>query len=98
MPKLEQMLIVDREERPLERREHRQLVVRPLDGREGRAHRLHFLAAVKRLAAHQQMRDATRFDRVGVAARHVASETDEPAEEHGDVARLQWYAPLAAVG
>ena len=62
MPELEQLLVVDREERALERREHRQLVVGPLDGGERRAHRLDFFAAVKRLAADEQVRDAARFD------------------------------------
>ena len=63
---LEQLLVVDREERALERREHRQLVVGPFDGGERRAYRLDLFAAVKRLAADEQMRNAARLDRVGV--------------------------------
>ena len=39
MPELEQMLVVDREQRALQRREHRQLVVGPLDGGQRRADR-----------------------------------------------------------
>ena len=66
MPELEQLLIVDREERSLQRRKHRQLVVGPFDRGQRRADRLDFLAAVKRLAADQQMRDAARLDGVGV--------------------------------
>ena len=63
---LEQMLVVDREERALQRREHRQLVVRPLDGGQRRADRLDLFASVKRLAADEQMRNAARLDRVDV--------------------------------
>ena len=51
---------------PLQRREHRQLVVGPLDRGQRRADRLDFLAAVKRLAADEQMRNAARLDRVDV--------------------------------
>ena len=58
MPVLEQVLVVDGEQRPLQRREHRQLVVGPLDGRQSRANRLDFLAVVERLAADEQMRNA----------------------------------------
>ena len=66
VPELEQVLVVDREERPLQRREHRQLIVGPFDRRERRADRFDFLAAVERLAADEQMRNAARFDRVDV--------------------------------
>ena len=44
--------------------------------------RLDFLAAVERLAADEQMRDAARLDRVDVAPRHVVAEADEAAEQH----------------
>ena len=71
MAELEQMLVVDREQRSLERRKHRQLVVGPFDGGERRADRLDFLAAVERLAADQQMRNTARLDRVDVVAREV---------------------------
>ena len=66
MPELEQMLVVDREQRSLQRREHRQLVVGPFDRGQRRADRLDFFAAVKRLAADEQMRNAARLDRVDV--------------------------------
>ena len=66
VPELEQVLVVDREQRSLQRREHRQLVVRPLDRGQRRADRLDLLAAVKRLAADEQVRDAARLDRVDV--------------------------------
>ena len=97
VPELDEMLVVDREERPLQRREHRQLIVRPLDGRQRRADRFHFFAAVERLAADEQMRNAARLDRVDVGARHVLAEAHEPAEQHRDVARLQRHAGLRSI-
>ena len=94
MTEFQQLLVVDREQRAFQRREHRQLVVGPFDGGERRANRLDFLAAVKRLAADEQMRNAARLDRVGVLARHVLAEADEPAEQDGDVPRLKRHAAL----
>ena len=44
---LQQRFVADREQRATERRKHGQLIVRPLDRRQRRAHRLDFLAAVK---------------------------------------------------
>ena len=84
----QQMLIVDGEQRAFQRSEHRQLVVGPLDGGERRAHRLDFFAAVERLAADEQVRNAARFDRVDVRPRHVVAEADESPEENRDVLRL----------
>ena len=69
VPELEQVLVVDREERSLQRREHRQLVVGPLDRGQRRANRLDFFAVVKRLAADEQVRNAARLDRVDVRPR-----------------------------
>ena len=94
---LEQLLVVDREQRALQRREHRQLVVGPLDRGERGADGFDLLAAVKRLAADEQVRDAARLDRVDVRARDVVAEADEPAEQDRDVPRLQRHAPLGAV-
>ena len=61
------VLVVDREERSLQRREHRQLVVGPFDGGERRANRLDLLAVVERAAADEQVRQPARLDRVDVA-------------------------------
>ena len=88
VPELEQLLVVDREQRAFQRREHRQLVVGPLDRGERGADRLDLLAAVKRLAADEQVRNAARLDGVDVRARHVLAEADEPPEQHRDVPRL----------
>ena len=98
VPELEQMLVVHGEQRTLQRREHRQLVVGPFDGGERRPNRLDFLAAVERLAADQQMRNPARLDGVDVRPRHVVAEADEAPEQHGDVPRLQRHARLAPVG
>src|SRR5688500_84675 len=74
MPVFEEMRVLDREERPLERREHRELVVGPLDGGERRPHCLDLFAIVERLAADEQMRNSARFDRVDVTARDILAE------------------------
>src|SRR5436190_13380840 len=74
MTEFEQVLVVDREERSLQRREDRQLVVRPFDRRQRGTHGFHFLAAVKRLAAHEQMRNVARLDRIDIATRDVFAE------------------------
>ena len=68
---LEQRFVADREQRSSQRPEHRQLIVRPLEGGERRAHRLDLLALVERLAADEQMRDAARFERLHVRPRDV---------------------------
>ena len=72
--KFEQVLVVDGEQRALQRGKHRQLIVRPLDGGQSRAHGFDLFAAVKRLAADEQMRDPARFDGVDVRAGHVFAE------------------------
>ncbi len=95
--KLQEVLVVDREERPLQRREHRQLVVGPFDGGERGTHGFHFLAAVKGLAADQQMWKAARLDRIDVGARHVVAEAHEAAEQDGHVPRLQRHIGFLAV-
>src|SRR5689334_21622414 len=86
---LKQRLVVYREQRALERRKHRQLVVGPLDRRERRADRFDFLAAVKGFAADQQMRNPARFDRVDVRSRDVLAEADEPPKQDRNVPRLE---------
>ena len=98
MTKFEQVLVVDREERSLQRGEDRQLVVRPLDRGQRGAHGLDFFAAVEGLAAHEEMRNAARLDRIDIAARDVFAEADEPAEQNRDVPRLDRHAALGAIG
>src|SRR6202011_3414692 len=94
MPEFEQVRIVDREERSLEGREDRQLVVGPFDGGHRRADGLDLFAAMKRLAADQQMRDATSLDGVDIPARDVFAEADEPPEQHRDVLRSDRHVRL----
>ena len=65
---LEQLLVADREERAAQRREHRQLVVRPLDRGERGADGLDLFALVERLAADEHVRDAARLERLDVRA------------------------------
>ena len=92
---LEQRVVADREQRAAHRAEHRQLVVRPLDRGERRAHRLDLFAIVERLAADEQVRHAARLERLHVGPRHVlhvaaALVVDarvEAAEQQADVAR-----------
>ena len=92
---LEQLLVADREQRAAQRREHRQLVVRPLDRGERRAEGLDFLAIVEGLAADEHVLDAARLERADVRLRDVLAETEEPPEQDADVARLR-PAPAAA--
>src|SRR3954468_15977376 len=75
----EQLLVTDRKQGTAERREHRQLVVGPLDRGECGANGLDFLAIVKRLAADEDMTNAPRLERLYVRLGHVLAETEKPA-------------------
>src|SRR5687767_15991155 len=88
MPVLEELFVSDREQRAAKRGEDRQLVVGPLDGREGGPQRLDFLAIVKRAAANQQMPDAAGFQGVQIRAGLISPVVDEAPEEHADLARF----------
>ena len=89
---LQQLLVADREQRAPQRREHRQLVVRPLDRGQRRADRLDLLAIVERLAADQHVMHAARLERADVGLRHVLAEAEEAPEQDADVARLDFDA------
>ncbi len=89
---LEQVRVANREKRPAQRREHRELIVRPLDRHQRGAERLNLFAVVKRLAAHEQVVDTARLERFDVLARDVLTETHEPAEQDADVPRLERHA------
>src|SRR6185295_6923467 len=89
MAVLQQMLVVDREERSFQRREDGELVIGPFDRRERRANGFDLLAAVERLAANQQMRHPAGLERIDVLARHVFAEAHEPAEQDGYVPGLE---------
>ncbi len=86
---LEQLLVADREERPAQRGEDRQLIVGPLDRHQRRAQRLDLLAIVERRAADEQVPDAARLERLDVRPRDVLAEADEAAEQDADVPRLR---------
>ena len=83
---VEQILVSDREQRAAQRREHRQLVVRPLDRRQRGADGLDLLALVEALPADEDMRNPAGIQRVHVRPRDVVSERDEAPEQHADVA------------
>ena len=97
MSPLEEVRIVNREEGSFQRGEDGQLVVRPLDRRERRAHGVDLLAVVKGFAAHQEMRNAARLDRVDVGARDVACKAREPAKQNRNVPRLNGHARFRSV-
>jgi hypothetical protein len=97
VPEFEQLLIVNREERSLQRREDGEFVVGPFDGGERGPNRLHFLTTVKRFPADEQVRDAARFDRIRVLARDVLAEADESSEQNRDVPRLNRHAHFRTV-
>ena len=84
---LEQRIVEHREEAAAQHGEDAELIVRPLDGAQRGAQRAHFLAAVEALRAHQQMRDAARFQAAHVFLRQVGAEIGEAAEENADVLR-----------
>src|SRR5439155_344055 len=92
----EQRVVAQREERTLEDREYRQLVVGPLDGGGGGAHRQHFLSRVVRSPADRHVRDPPRFQRVDVSTGEVAAVVAHALEEQAHVPRLHRH-PILAV-
>ena len=96
MRPLEQRLVADREERSSERREHRQLVVRPFDRRKRGANGLHLFALVERLAADQHVRDPARLERLDVRAGDVVLPADETPEQEADMLRGDVHGRFAA--
>ena len=78
-------VVAQGEERPLERGEYRQLVVGPLDGGGGDAHRQHLLARVVRASADEHVRDPPRLERADVCAGEVALVIAHALEEKADV-------------
>ena len=88
LPEIQQLLVVDGEERSFQRGEHRQLIVGPFDGGERGADGFDFFPPVKRLAADQQVWNPAGLDRLEIRPRHVAIEADEAPEQYGDVLRL----------
>ena len=84
---LEQRVVEHREEAAAQHGEDAELIVRPLDGAQGGAQRAHFFAAVERFRAHQQVRDAARFQAAHIFLRQVGAEIGEAAEENADVLR-----------
>ena len=94
----EEMLVIDGEQRTLQRRERGELVVWPFDRRQHGADRLDFIAAVERLPAYEQMGDPSRLDGVDVGTRHVFAKAREAPKQDRDVPRLEANALLPSVG
>ena len=65
----EQFFVADCEEWAAQRRKHRQLIVRPLDGRQRGAQRLDFFALVEGASANEHVRNAARFERLDLYGR-----------------------------
>ena len=86
VPKGQQRVIAQRKERPAQRGEDAQPVVRPLDGKERIADRQHLFAIVKGTPSHQHMRDAARLEPAHVGARDILIELAETPEQQADVA------------
>jgi hypothetical protein len=59
----EQVLVAQAEERPPESREHRQLVVGPLDRGERHPHRFDLLALMEASSSHENVGDVERRER-----------------------------------
>ncbi len=95
---LQQLFVADRKQRTPQRCKYRQLVFRPLDGGQRGAQGLDLRAIMKRAAAHQQMGNPARFERLDVGPRHVFLEANEPAEQQADMARLNRHEVLRLAG
>ncbi len=88
---LQELLVADGEEGTLEGAVDGQLVVGPLDGREGGAQAFDFLASVKGLAADEEVGDAASLQRLHEGARHILCEAGKAPEEETHVARGDWH-------
>ena len=88
VPKGEERVVTECEERPPQRREHAELVVGPLDRRERVAKPEHLLARMKRFSADEDVRESARLEGADVGPGDVLSEVCEPPKEQADVARL----------
>ena len=87
LPKREQRLVAEREERAAQRGEDLELVIGPLDRRDGVAQRDDLFAIMERTAADEDVGYAPRFERADVGPRDVGTEIPEAAEENGDMPR-----------
>ena len=87
LPKNEESLVANREKWASKRREHLQLIVRPLDCREGVSKRDDFLAVMKGAPTDKDVRKASRLKRADIGSRDVSTKIAEPAEENRDVTR-----------
>ena len=96
-PVLEQLFVANREQRAAQRREHRQLVVRPFDGGESGADGLDLFTPVEGLSADEQVRNPARLDSLEIGMGDVLVVAREPPEQHRNVPRLNRHAALGPV-
>ena len=81
LPKREQRLVAQREERAAQRRKDLELVIGPLDRRERVAQRDDLFAIMERTPTDQDVGYAPRLERADVRPRDVGAEIPEAAEE-----------------
>ena len=103
----EQRAVVERQERPAQRGEQRELVLGTLDRQQHVAQGLDLLARVERAAADQDVPQVARLERAHVRTRHVLAPRSHATEEQADVPALHRHRlvvtrrighPPAAVG
>jgi hypothetical protein len=85
LPKSQERFIAKRNERPPQCSEYLELVVRPFNGRQAIAKRYDLLALMERAPAHEDMRDASGFQRTDIGPGDVSAVVAEPAEKDRDV-------------
>src|SRR6266566_4117559 len=83
----EKGVIAEREHRSTQGGIDPQLVVRPLDCREGVAQRDDLLAIVKRAAADENVRDASRLERADIGPGDVSRKVPKATKQNANMAR-----------
>src|SRR5262249_58109017 len=90
--------VIEGEERPAQRREERQLVLRALDAEEPVAERLALLGGVDRAAADEDVPQIARLQGAHVAPGDVLVPRSHAAEQQADVPALERHASIRAAG
>jgi hypothetical protein len=87
LPKDEERLVANGEKWASERRENLQFIIRPFYCGKRIAKRDDLLAIMKRAPADENVRNSPALKRADVGSRNIGTETAEPAEKDGNVAR-----------